>query len=69
MIPIERDENGERLGAAASMVLFVTVYAACFSILGVVLTLALGWLPAALAALAGAHAVRFAYRVLTRSGV
>jgi hypothetical protein len=67
VIPLGRHKAGERIGAVASVVIFIAVYAACFSTLGVVLTLALGWLPAALAALLGAHAVRFLFRSVARA--
>jgi hypothetical protein len=67
VFPLGRDEAGERVGAVASVVIFVAVYGACFPTLGVVLTLALGWLPAALAALLGAHAIRFLFRSVARA--
>ncbi len=55
------------MGAAASVVIFVAVYAACISEFGVLAALALGWLPAAVAAVAGAHAVRFLCRFARRT--
>lgn len=68
MIPLADADAGERLGAAASVLIFITVYAACIPTLGVLVTLALGWLPAALAAVLGAHAVRFLFRCAARGG-
>lgn len=59
MSSLGRDAAGEKMGAIASIIAFFAVYAASFPILGVVLTLALAWLPAALAAWVAAHAVRF----------
>jgi hypothetical protein len=58
MVPLARNETDERIGAIASVLIFVAVYAACFPALGVALTIAVGWLPAAVAAVLGAHAVR-----------
>lgn len=67
MIPLGRNETGERLAAAASVLIFIAVYAACFPALGVVLTLTLGWLPAALAAVLGAHAIRFVFQTFAHA--
>jgi hypothetical protein len=50
-----------------SILVFITVYAACVAEFGAVAALALGWLPAAIAAVAGAHAVRFLFRLVPRS--
>ncbi len=66
MIPPTDADAGERLGAAASVLIFIAVYVACIQTFGVLATLALGWLPAALAAVLGAHAVRFLFRCATR---
>lgn len=67
MIPLGPREAGERLGAAASVLIFIVVYAACVSAFGLLAALALGWLPAAVTAVAGAHAVRFLFRFLRRT--
>jgi CHASE2 domain-containing sensor protein len=67
VFPLGRRETGERIGAVASVVIFIAVYAACVSAFGVLAALALGWLPAAIAAVAGAHAVRFLCRFLRRT--
>lgn len=68
MTPLNDADAGERLGAVASVLIFLAVYAACIPTLGVFMTLALGWLPAALAAVLGAHAVRFLFRFAARTG-
>ncbi len=67
MIPLGERAAGERLAAAASVLIFIAVYAACFPALGVVLTLAIGWLPATFAAVLGAYAIRFVFRAVARS--
>lgn len=67
MFPVGRRETSERIGAVASIVIFIAVYAACVAEFGVLAALALGWLPAAIAAVAGAHAVRFLFRFLWRT--
>ena len=67
MIPLGPREAGERLGAAASGLIFIAVYAACVSAFGVLAALALGWLPAAVTAVVGAHTVRFLFRFLRRT--
>lgn len=64
MIPLGKRDTGESVGAAASVIIFIAVYAACVSEFGVLAALAVGWLPAAIAAVAGAHAIRFLFRVL-----
>lgn len=64
MTPLGQRDVGEVVGAVASMLIFIAVYAACVPAFGVALTLALGWLPAALAAVLGAHAIRFVFHVL-----
>lgn len=63
----QRRDPSEIAGAIASMFIFVAVYAACVPAFGVVLTLALGWLPAAVAAVAGAHGIRFLFQLLGRT--
>jgi len=65
MAPLGQRDAGETAGAVASMLIFIAVYAACVPAFGVALTLALGWLPAAVAAVLGAHAIRFAFRLLS----
>ncbi|MFN3566193.1 MAG: hypothetical protein ACK4V1_09465 [Burkholderiaceae bacterium] len=64
MTPLEQRDVGETAGAVASMVIFIAVYAACVPAFGMALTLALGWLPAAVAAVVGAHAIRFVVHLL-----
>ncbi len=68
MIPLADAGAGERLGAAASVLIFIAVYAACIPAFGVLVTLTLGWLPATLAAVLGAHAIRFVFRRAARGG-
>lgn len=64
MTPLAQRDVGEIVGAVASMLIFIAVYAACVPAFGVALTLAVGWLPAAIAAVFGAHAIRFVFHLL-----
>jgi hypothetical protein len=64
MLPLEQRDAGEVAGAVGFVLIFAAVYAACIPAFGVLLTLAVGWLPAAVAAVTGAHAIRFLFRAL-----
>lgn len=65
MTPRDQRYFGELAGAVASVLVFLTAYLICVIEFGWALTLALGWLPAAAAAILGAHAVRFFFDLLT----